>query len=164
MEVVWRLLFPTESLFNQDSMISSANYAATANHAATPTGAQITETNCQFDAACNEFQKCIATEGMLKRQILDAMDPIYLDKSNDDSWALPLTDVLPSSSSYASSTAPLLQINSKQTFNNWDDNGGAPPHHPPPRSTLLAAQKVGRYYCWSHGLSANPCHTSTTCL
>jgi hypothetical protein len=60
------------------------NPGAVPVHAATATAAQITEANRRFDAARLEFQTYTIVEGLLKRQVLAAVDSIYLDELNDE--------------------------------------------------------------------------------
>ena len=52
----------------------------------------------------------------------------------------------------------LLDMNSANAATQQRTTTGAPTNPPPP-----AAGSGGFHYCWTHGLSMNPNHTSATC-
>ena len=61
-----------------------ANPGKAVDHQANATAPQIIENNRFFDAATREFQLFNTVQDLLKRQILDAVDAMYLDDLNDE--------------------------------------------------------------------------------
>jgi hypothetical protein len=65
------------------------NPGTTPEHPATTMAAQITKANWHFDAAQIEFQTFTIIEGLLKRQVLAAVNIMYINKLNDETVGFP---------------------------------------------------------------------------
>jgi hypothetical protein len=99
------------------------NPGAAANHPAAATTAQITEANRRFDAAKIEFQTYNVIEGLLKRQVLSAVDAMYLDELNDETVGFATSTcralLAHLRSNYGTITPDQLETNLRQLERQW---------------------------------------------
>jgi hypothetical protein len=96
---------------------------AAANHPAAATTTQITEANRRFDAAKIEFQTYNVIEGLLKRQVLSAIDSMYLDELNDETVGFTTSTchalLAHLRSNYGTITPDQLETNLRQLERQW---------------------------------------------
>jgi hypothetical protein len=93
-------------------------------HAANATAALITSTNRAYDHAMAEFKTCSTVKETLKQQVLSAVDPIYYQDLEDDTFGY--ADVLiPAiiqhlTTTYGTLTASDLEINRDRLTEAWN--------------------------------------------
>jgi hypothetical protein len=124
--------------------IVHANPGTTPKHPTASTTAQITESNHCFNAARTEFKLYTIIEGLLKWQILAAVDAMHLDDLNDEtiSFATSTFRTLLTNlqMQYGTIMPDQLEVNLRQLEHQWQ--------LPAPLKSLF--QQLKKYQCFAH--------------